>query len=197
MMENTFTYTARSRENPERIVTFTLYDHHLSVDLGGVIEHVDRVLRHEPEGEQADGPAKEEEQEGAEELEAGEAHTSSRRGPSLAVIKPAAVSALERGTGPFHVRDVAADADGDSFRVTTWIRAGGLRAAPVQFSWRSVDNPEGARAFAEELRHRQHAASHPGRFPGPMDYWLSWLLLGGLALALFWPRGRGGEQESE
>jgi hypothetical protein len=198
MMENTFTYTARGREHPERVVTFTLYDHHMSVDLGGLMEHVERALRHEPEeSEQTDGKAKEREQEEADELEVGEAQASPSRSPALAVIKPAAVSALERGTGPFHVRDVAADVDGDSFRVRTWIRAKGLRAAPVQFSWQSVDNPEGARAFTAELGHRQRAASHPGRFPGPMDYWLSWLVLGGLVLALFWSRRRGGEQAGE
>jgi hypothetical protein len=198
MMENTFTYTARSRRNPERVVTFTLYDHHMAVDLGGMIEHIDRALRREPEkAGQAEGKAGGHEQEGAGARQDGREREPSRRNPALAVIKPAAVSALERGTGPFHVRDVAADADGDSFRVRTWIRARGLRAAPVQFTWQSVDNPEGARAFAEELRHRQRAAAYPGRFPGPMDYWLSWLLLGGLALALFWPRGRGGQEEGE
>lgn len=198
MMENTFTYTARSRENPARVVTFTLYDHHMSVDVGGLMEHVDRVLRGEPqEAEQAEGKAEPQEREEAGEREDGKEQEPSRRDSALAVIKPAAVSVLERGTSPFHVRDVAVDADGGSFRVRTWIRAGGLRAAPVQFTWQSVDNPEGARAFAEELRHRQRAAAHPGRFPGPMDYWLSWFLVAGLVFALFWPRGRGGPEESE
>jgi hypothetical protein len=194
MMENTFTYTARSREHPERVVTFTLYDHHLSVELGGLMEHLERALRHEPgETKQAEG----QERERGKEPETGDGREAPRRRPALAVVKPAAVSLLEQGTGPFHVRDVAADADGDSFRVRTWIRARGLRAAPVQFTWQSVDNPQGAHAFIEELRRRQRAVSYPGRFPGPMDYWLSWLLVGILAFVLFWPRGRGREEEGD
>jgi hypothetical protein len=34
MLENTYTYTARSADHPERVVTFTLYDHSMSVELG-------------------------------------------------------------------------------------------------------------------------------------------------------------------
>ena len=77
------------------------------------------------------------------------------------------------------------------------MRAKGLRAAPVQFEWQSVDHPEGARDFVEELEHRQRETSYPGRFPGPMDYWISWLLIGVLALALFWPRKRGRDGEDQ
>jgi hypothetical protein len=158
----------------------------MSVEVGGLMEHVGRALRsHEDGGEEAEA------QEAQEELEAAEA---SQRNLALAIVKPTAVSLLEMGTRPFHVRDVAADCDGDSFQVRTWVRVKGLRAAPIQFSWESVDNPEGAQAFVEELGRRQRATTYPGRFPGPMDYWISWFLIGVLALVLFWPRGA--DQES-
>lgn len=188
-MENTFTYTARSTVEPERVVTFTLHDHHMSVELGGLIEHVERALR--SEGRAAEGAEMEQ---GHEEPEAPE---TPQRNRALAMVKPTAVSLLELSTRPFHVRDVAADADGDGFQVRTWVRAKGLRAAPVQFAWDSVDNPDGARAFVKELGRRQRETSYPGRFPGPMDYWISWFLIGVLALVLFWPRrsdrGNSGE----
>jgi hypothetical protein len=189
MMENTFTYTARSTVEPERVVTFTLHDHHMSVEVGGLMEQVERALR--TEEDEAEEAAPEEEQEELEEPEA------AQRNPALAMVKPAAVSLLEMGTRPFHVRDVAAESDGDSFQVRTWVRAKGLRAAPVQFGWDSVDNPQGARAFVDELGRRQRATSYPGRFPGPMDYWISWFLIGVLALVLFWPRRTGEEETGE
>ena len=188
-MENTFTYTARSTVESERVVTFTLHDHHLSVEHGGLMEHVGRALH--PEEEQVEETDVQEEQ---HDLEATE---TAGRHPALAMVKPTAVSLLEMGTRPFHVRDVAADSDGESFQVRTWVRAKGLRAVPVNFSWESVDNPEGARSFVKELERRQRATSYPGRFPGPMDYWVSWLVISVLALILFWPRDTGAEESSE
>jgi hypothetical protein len=190
MMENTFTYTARSTMEPERVVTFTLHDHHMSVELGGLMEHVERALR----SEEVEAAEEAEIEEAQEEVEAPEA---AERNPALAIAKPAAVSLLQMGTRPFHVRDVAADSDGEAFHVRTWVRAKGLRAAPVRLEWESVDNPSGAHAFVEELRRRKRATSYPGRFPGPMDYWISWFLVGLLALVLFWPRGDSQEQSSE
>jgi hypothetical protein len=188
-MENTFTYTARSTLEPERVVTFTLYDHHMSVELGGLMEHVGRALS----GGEEEAERAEPQEEGQEE----QVPEASQRNLALAMIKPTAVSLLEMGTRPFHVRDVAADAEDGAFQVRTWVRAKGLRAAPVQFTWESVDNPEGAHAFVNELGRRQRATSYPGRFPGPMDYWVSWFLIGVLALVLFWPRKRGDKDEAE
>ena len=105
MMENTFAYTARSSLEPERVVTFTLHDHHMSVQLGALMEHVERALRSEETSTDAES------QEEQAELEAPE---EPRRHPVMAVVKPTAVSLLEMGTRPFHVRDVAADSDGRS-----------------------------------------------------------------------------------
>jgi hypothetical protein len=56
-MENTFTYTARSAYAPEKVVTFTLYDNSMSVELGVPLEHLERALagRKEAEKAEADG----------------------------------------------------------------------------------------------------------------------------------------------
>jgi len=44
-MENTYTYTARNIENPEQVVTFTLQDQHMSVDLGAPLEQMETILQ--------------------------------------------------------------------------------------------------------------------------------------------------------
>jgi hypothetical protein len=177
-MENTFTYTARSALAPEKVVTFTLYDKEVSVDLGAPLEHVQRGI----EGEQKEAESEAEEQAGT---------------VSYYALKPTVISLLEKGTRPFHVGDVYAMAKGDGLTVTAWVRAKGLRLAPIQFAWDEVDNPGGAEAFADQLRARRQAVSHPGRFSGVMDYWISWLLFGVLLLVLFLPRGEADGQETE
>ena len=177
-MENTFTYTARSALAPEKVVTFTLYEEELSVDLGAPLEHVQRGIE---EGQkETEGEA--EEQGGIE---------------SYYALKPTAISLLEKGTRPFHVGDVYAKAEGDGLAITAWVRVKGLRLAPIQFAWDEVDNPGGAKAFVDQLQTRRQAVSHPGRFPSVMDYWISWLLFGVLLLVLFLPRREASGQETE
>lgn len=56
-------------------------------------------------------------------------------------------------------------------------RSSGLRLAPITVGWRNVDNPDAARAFVKELSKRKVSAAHPGRLPGPLDYWGTWVLL--------------------
>jgi hypothetical protein len=171
-MENTYTYTARSAAYPEKVVTFTLYDHSMSVELGVPLEHIERAVV--SEGDETEIEA-----------EAGIEHEAL----SHAWLKPTAVSLLQRGTRPFSVADVDARTDNDGLRVTAWARTKGLRLAPVTFSWDEVDNPEGAEAFARELKRRKGAAAYPGRFPGLLDYWASWFSMGLLLLVLLlWPR---------
>jgi hypothetical protein len=65
------------------------------------MEHVERALRAQEEEAEVT-----EVQEEEPELEAPE---EPQRSPALAMVKPAAVSLLEMGTRPFHVRDVAAE----------------------------------------------------------------------------------------
>jgi len=172
MLESTYTYTARSAAHPEKVVTFTLYDHSMSVGLGAPLEHIERAVVSESDETEI-------------ETEAGNEHEAL----SHAWLKPTAVSLLQRGTSPFNVADVDAKIDNDGLRVTAWTRTRGLRLAPVVFSWDEVDNPEGAEAFAREIKRRKRSAKYPGRFPGLLDYWASWFSMGLLLLALlFWPR---------
>lgn len=183
-MENTYTYTARSALAPEKVVTFTLYDHHMAVDVGAPLEHVERALRDVGEETEAETEA-----------EAGpEVQEEAKRAYAL---KPTAVSLMERGGRPFNIADVYAQAKEDALIVTAWVRAKGLRLLPVRFAWEQVDNPQAAQAFSQEVRVRSQETSPPGRFRGVMDYWASWLLLGILFLALFWPRGGRENQETE
>jgi hypothetical protein len=152
-MEKTYTYTARSADNPEQVVTFTFYDHHLLVDVGVPVEHVERALRARQ----------------AEEDEKVEYHIQSW-------LKPMAISAIERSTHPFNVSDVYVDVDEKRLSVTAWVRAGGLRLAPVTFNMAHVDNPDAAQAFVRQLEVRKAGIRRPGRFPSLLDYWITWFV---------------------
>ena len=44
-MAETYTYTARSAENPERVVTFTLRGRRMSVGVGAPLEQVEQAIR--------------------------------------------------------------------------------------------------------------------------------------------------------
>lgn len=51
-MKDTYTYTARSADDPDEVAPFTLHDHSLSVELGGaLLARVERVFQ----PEQAEG----------------------------------------------------------------------------------------------------------------------------------------------
>jgi hypothetical protein len=153
MREDTYTYTARSAENPELVVTFTLHDHSMSVELGAPLEQVEKALQAKHDG----------------------AESQASPQPWL---KPVAVSVMERVTRPFSIADVDASAEGDGLQVTQWFRTGGLRLAPITFIMKRVDNPEGAQAFVKELDERKTSTAHPGKFRGPLDYWAGWFLTG-------------------
>ena len=163
MKENTYTYTARSAVNPSKVVTFTLHDHHMSIEPGAPLEHVERAL-------------------GVEEDET-KAEPEARIQPW---VKPVAVSAMERVARPFNIADVDVNAQDDRLQVTSWVRTTGLRLAPVVFLMEHVDNPEAAHAFAKEVKERKASAAHPGLFRGLLDYWASWLFAGLMVGALLW-----------
>ncbi|RME42713.1 MAG: hypothetical protein D6791_17080, partial [Chloroflexi bacterium] len=151
-MQDTYTYTARSAENPDEVATFTLHDHSLSVELGGaLLAQVERALQPE------------------------EAQGEARLPPWF---RPALTWVVQRLLRPFNIADVTANAKDDGFWIMAWVRAGGLRLAPVTVGWRKVDNPDAAQAFVRELNKRKVSAAHPGRLPGPLDYWATWALVG-------------------
>ncbi len=184
-MAETYTYTARSAENPERVVTFTLRGSRLSVGVGAPLEQVEQAIRL--------GRGKEPEavEEGVEaEIEVKEAER-----PKL-WLRPLAVSLIERGTRPVHVDDVATSVADDWLQVRAWIRAGGLRLAPITLIDGRVDNPVAAQDFVEEVRERKTVTGF--NLFGLLDYWVTWIVAGTFALAMFqkWRR-KAGEKDGE
>ncbi|MBS1253790.1 MAG: hypothetical protein MAG451_02843 [Anaerolineales bacterium] len=166
-MRDTYTYTARSAEDPAEMATLTLHDHRLSVELGGaLLEQVEKLFQ------------------------GGEATEDGRLPPWLV---PTIAWLVQQALRPFSVADVSASVKGDGLWVTAWLRIAGLRLAPLTVGWKRVDNPDAARSFVKELNKRKVSAAHPGKYPGPFDYWASWVLVGFLlvVLPLRWLRYRG------
>jgi hypothetical protein len=169
-MEDTYTYTARSVEYPEKAVTFTLHDHHMSVEMAAPVEQVERIL---PSGEEEEAEHEEE---------------------ARIWLKPLAVSLIERGTGPFRLEDVYPQADEDWLRVKAWYRAGGLGLVPVTLLDGRIDNPDAAQAFVEEVARRKEEVQGAAGLLSILDYWITWFLAGFLFFGLLsmWRRKSNG-----
>jgi hypothetical protein len=165
-MEDTYTYTARSVENPEQVVTFTLKDHRMSVGLGTPLEQIETAMQQVETGQEPEAEAGTEDQ------------------PKL-WLRPLAVSLLERGVGPFRVADVSGAAEEDWLRVNAWYRAGGLALAPITLIDGRVDNPPAAQAFVEELQERKSEVTGALGLLNVLDYWFTWILAGALVFGLF------------
>jgi hypothetical protein len=166
MTNNTFTFTARSQKNPEKMITYTLNNGHVRLEMGNVM---------------------------LEQLETAAENHGQDAGVKVGDwAKPAAVGAMQKLMQPLPLTDFDASAKGDGFRTTTWLRPGGLRLAPIVMSWDTVDNPDGAHAFVEELNLRKEAAEQTEQMPAVFDYWVSWLLafgalaFTGVLLARLW-----------
>lgn len=182
-MAETYTYTARSAENPERVVTFTLRDSRMSVGVGAPLEQVERAI------ELGRGEEKEEEVEEGVQVELGEAEK-----PKL-WLRPVAVSLLERGTGPVHIDDVVANLMDDWLRVRAWIRTGGLRLIPITLIDGRIDNPVAAQDFVEEVQERKTVTGL--NLFGLFDYWATWIAAGILALVMFQRWRQKGSEKGE
>jgi len=162
-MSFTYTYTARDQENPDSVVTFTIFEKYLKVNLTGLLDRVSKM------GE------KEDREKAIKSL----LSTQS----SSAIYK-----ALERLSGPVHIKDVSPYFEEGQFKLTFWKRLAGLRVAPITISIGNVDNPEAAGQFIETLIERQNQTESPGVFSGPLDYWVTWIgLLIGLIVLIRWP----------
>jgi hypothetical protein len=175
-MENTYTFTARSTANPDRLITFTLHDHGLSVEPGLPMHQIEQMLNgHANEQNGQDG------QEG-----------DGATGRDLSWLGPTAVALLEAKTDYFDLRDVAARAKNHGFKLTAWLRAGGLRIAPFVFVIPEVDSPVGAEEFVKELDSRKATEPRARKLPGPLDYWATWAVVGlsSLAALTIWARRR-------
>lgn len=158
MTDTTFTYTARSANNPDKVATFTLQNGTVSVELGtAIIEQMEDAF---------------------------DAFQSDQAHKLAGWLEPAATGALQRMTQPVPLADFEASVEGSGLRALAWIRAGGLRLAPIVGIWQEVDNVPGARAFVEEVEQRKKAAGEIDRMPDPFDYWAGWALVGLVVLAV-------------
>lgn len=159
MKEKTFTYTARSATDPEKMAMFTLHNGSVSVDLGNtLVEQIDEAYQ------------------GTSDEESDRSFTT--------WIKPAATGAIQKLIKPLPLTDFDAELSGDALQATAWVRAGGLRLAPVMMTWQDVDNPDGAQAFVKELHDRKASIQDEQTHPGPLDYWISWVMIGVMTIAL-------------
>jgi hypothetical protein len=183
MMAKTYTYTARSAEDPQRVVTFTLRDSRMSVGVGAPLEQEEQVIRLSRD------------QESAEEGEARPKEGVAEQKGAKLWLRPVAVSLVERGTRPVHVDDVVARLDGDWLQVRAWIRTGGLRLLPITLIDGRVDNAVAAQDFVEQVRERR---TDGGLKPFDLfDYWATWVAGGLIALLMFRRWRRKGSEKHE
>ena len=163
-MPFTYTYTARNKDNPDRVLTFTIFENTLKVNLTGLIDQVSEAV------------AKEDSQTAVKDF------LTTQSGSAI-------YKAVERLSGPVHVNDVDPYYEEGQFKLRFWKRVAGLRFAPITLSMGNVDNPESAGQFIDTLMSRQDQVESPGPFAGPLDYWATWIgLLLGLIVLIKWPR---------
>lgn len=163
-MPFTYTYTARNKQKPNKVVTFTIFDNYLKVNLTGLIDQISGIA------------------EGEDREEAVKSFLSTQSGSAIYKV-------IERLSGPVHINDVNPYLENDAFKLTFWKRIAGLRVAPITLSIGDVDNPEAAAQFIDTLLERQDQAEGPGVFAGPLDYWATWIgLLVGLIVLIKWPK---------
>lgn len=172
-MPFTYTYTARNEDNPNRVMTFTIFEDYIKVNLTGLVDQVSEVV--EEEDRQA----------------AVKDFLTTQTGTAL-------YKAMERLSGPVHINDVSPAYDDGQFKLTFWKRVAGLRFAPIMLSMGNVDNQEAAGQFIDTLKTRQDQADTPGIFAGPLDYWATWIaMLIGVFVLIKWPRKKKPKPESE
>jgi hypothetical protein len=178
-LENTYTYTARSANDPRKVVTFTLSNDKMLIDVAALLEQVERAVASRGNGVEGEGE---------------EAEQAPRAWPWLT---PGAASLLERATEAFHLSDVDAESPDGGLRVTAWVRANHLRLAPVLFRMKKVDNPRAADDFVNEIKRRKEEAPAGKRLPGLFDYWAGWALGGAMAVGALaaWLLPRRGKEE--
>jgi len=168
MLKNhkTYTYTARNVDNPDKVVTFTLDDERMRVNLTDLLDQAETVSSSESKPKQLIHQIK-------------------------SKAKPVFLKVREKISGPVHISDVNAMLKDDKFLVRIWPRVAGLRLAPVGINLGQVDNGDAAEAFVNELKTRKETEPAVKRFVGPLDYWIGWAGLM-LLVGLFIRRSRQG-----
>lgn len=154
----TLTFTARSQVDPDKIATFTLQDEHVKVELGtALMEQVDNLI---------------------------DTFQSEESLQIANVLEPAATGTLHHLLQPIPLADFDASLTGNTLQLSAWLRAGGLRVIPIMETWEAVDNPAGAAAFVDELKERRMFSAKQRKLPALFDYWVSWLVLGSVSVAM-------------
>jgi len=172
-MSKTITFTARSQKEKRDVVTFTLLDDTLRINLTGLLQPV-------------------------EDLSDAEAVKAEAKQALKKQIKPGLMKLSENLSGPIHVSDVRMTLNERAVSLTVWKRLAGLRMAPIRFRIEQVDNPDAAAAFLSELETRKNAVAHAGKFFGPLDYWAGWMCLFGIFILLLrWPRKKASNNAKE
>jgi len=159
----TYTYTARNTENPDKVVTFTLDDERMRVNMTDLLDETQTVISSESKPKELMRQAK-------------------------SKVSPAFLKLREKISGPVHISDVNARLSGDRFLVRVWPRLAGLRLLPVGINMGQVDNEDAAEAFVDELESRKETEPAAKKFFGPFDYWFGWaglMLLVGLFIRRF------------
>lgn len=151
MLKNhkTYTYTARNVDDPDKVVTFTLDDERMRVNLTDLLDQAQTVTSFESKPKELLHQIK-------------------------SKAKPVLLKLRERISGPVHISDVNARLKNEKFLVRIWPRVAGLRLAPVGINMGQVDNEDAAEAFVNELEIRKEAEPAARRFAGPLDYWVGW-----------------------
>jgi hypothetical protein len=158
MSEKTMTFTARDAYAPDKIATFTLQNGSVAIDFGEKLrQQVEQAL---------------------------DKISNEQAGVLASAAKPVVSASLQKLLQPFPLEDFAASFDGDSLKTRAWVRAGGLRLAPVVLNWQQVDNPAAAAAFVDALEQRQTETGGFSRLLSPLDYWLIWVLVGVTAVII-------------
>lgn len=159
----TYTYTARSVEDPDRVVTFTLDNGHMRVNLTGLMEQAGKIKEADETGSEI------------------KTQLMAQAGPVMSKV-------AEELSEPVHISDVHASLSDENLRITLWHRLAGLRLAPMVFNMGQIDNEPAAEAFVEELEQRQEKEAHAGKFFGPLDYWLGWIgMVFAVVFLIRWP----------
>ena len=167
----TYTYTARSTEDTDKVVTLTIIDDKLQIDLTGLFNKVSDIASGEDRVDLL-----------------GEVQSTQSEAVILKVI--------EKITEPIHLKDITAFYEDDNFNLIFWKRVGGLRLAPIVVSMGEVDNPEVALAFIDTVEEQQALLEKPGMFCGPFDYWFTWgLMVLGALILIRWPRKKQQQRE--
>lgn len=152
-MAKTYTYTARSADDPAQVITITLYNHTLSIGPGTPEQIPPKLWSTAPKAEPE-----------ADDL-------------SAAWLKAVALL-KESNCGRFALPDVETNIVKDSLRLVIWSHSNKRHWLPIMIVMEHVDNPDAARAFVKELNRRKMSARRRERLFGFVGTRLTWFIAG-------------------